>query len=213
MNSLLDTLAGTGAAASAVAPVSVPKQHAPAPACPVSVVPYNACFDPQADAFLPWVWKKMQDDDLVDYYFPGQKETGFATFARMFSGDAQVGLFKTEDESSQLWEDRVPGFITWTAMRMGASDVLVAGFIFFRRFQNHRTTDDAAKAAFTYWFNTTEAQIILGVCPSEHHAAIRYNKRIGLHEVGRIPLAHVFKNNPCDAILYALTRDEWKGRQ
>lgn len=204
--SLLDTLAGMTDTSHANV------HHEPKPASPkhgVSVVPYNACLDPQADTFLPWVWKKMQDDDLVDYYFPGQKDTGFATFVRLFSGDAQVAIFKTEDKSSEFWEARIPGFITWTESRMGASDMLIAGFIFFRKFWDHHTTDEAARAAFSYWFKTTDAKIVLGVCPALHHAAIRYNKRIGLHEIGRIPMAHIYQGKPCDAILFALTREEW----
>ena len=98
----------------------------------VRVVPYNALADPQADTFLPWMWKRMQEDDLVDYYFPGQKDTGFGAFVRLFSGDANVALFVIEREGED-WESRIPGFITWTASRMGVSDVLIAGFIFFRK--------------------------------------------------------------------------------
>lgn len=207
MSSLLDTLAGVVAEA--------PPQDAvvtsEAPTSGVTIIPYNACLDPQSATFLPWLWKKMQDDDLVDYYFPGQKDTGFATFVRLFSGDAKVAMFKTNDESSMTWDDRLTGFITWSPSRMGASEVIIAGFIFFRKFWDHHTTDQAAREAFKHWFTTTEAQVVIGVCPSLHIAAIRYNKRIGLHEIGRIPKAHIYKDQPCDAILYAITREEWKG--
>jgi len=147
----------------------------------------------------------------VDYYFPGQRDTGFATFVRLFSGDAQVALFTVDDPAKQ-WDNTVAGFITWTPSRMGASEVIIAGFIFFRKFWDGRITTEAGRVAFDHWFKQTEAQVVLGVCPSEHFTAIRYNKRIGLHEIGRIPRAHVYKGKPCDAILYAITREEWKGR-
>jgi len=210
--SLLDTLAGVRPAetlpvvVTSVAPVAQATTHTQ-----VNVIPYNAIYDPQADAFLPWMWKKMQADDLVDYYFPGQKDTGFATFVRLMSGDAEVALFTVDDPEKQ-WENTIVGFITWSPSRMGASDVIIAGFIFFRKFWDHHTTDEAGRVAFEYWFKNTPAQIVLGVCPSLHATAMRYNKRIGLHEIGRIPLAHMYKGDPCDAILYAITREQWKER-
>lgn len=212
--SLLDTLAGATAPQPIVVTPVVPEPtKATAEHAPVSVVLYDACLDPQADSFLPWLWKRMQDDDLVDYYFPGQKDTGFATFVRLFSGDAQVAIFKTDDERSQLWEDRIPGFITWTPSRMGASNMIIAGFIFFRKWWDHRTTDDAAQAAFTAWFSAEpKIDVVLGLCPSFHLTAMRYNKRVGLSEIGRIPRAHIYKGNPCDAVLFAITREQWEAR-
>src|SRR5258708_1651521 len=177
----------------------------------VRVVPYNALADPQASEFLPWMWKRMQDDDLVDYYFPGQESTGFSTFVRLCSGDGNVALIVLERESEK-WEDRIPGFITWSTSYMGAVEVLIIGCIFFRKFWDHHTTDDAAVEAMKFWFTTTKAHVLLGVCPSLHHAIARYNRRIGLKEIGRIPGAHLYKGTPCDAILYAITRDEWKER-
>ena len=203
MSTILDTLAGTNGAvqpSSTTAPSSI------------EVIPYDARLDVQADAFLPWIWHKMQQDDLVDYYFPGQRDTGFATFVRLMSGDAQVALFKTALDSDQ-WEDRIAGFISWTPSHLGATEAIIAGFIFFRRWQDHHTTDEAAVAAFNYWFTKTKASVVLGICPSLHHAAMRYNKRVGLKQIGLIPGAHLFKGQVCDAILFAKTREEWQKEQ
>lgn len=219
---LLDTLAGTATTTTVMGPstVSISSTNGHVAVAPptqpqhlvVEAVPYNACLDDNADSFLHWLWKRLQEDDLVDYYFPGQKDTGFASFVRLFSGDAQVALFKNNDESSMKWEDRLIGFITWGTQRMGASDVIVAGFIFFRKWWDHATTDAASRVAFQFWFENTKANTILGVCPALHHAAIRYNKRVGLKEIGRIPNGHLYKGKPCDAILFAITREEWEGR-
>jgi len=194
---LLDTLAGTG--------THVDK------ASGVRIVPYNAVNDTQSDAFLPYLWKRMQTDDLVDYYFPGQSATGFSQFVRLFSGDGQVALVVTDSTSGQ-WNDTIAGFISWTPSLMGMSNVIIAGFIFFRQFWDHHTTDEAGAQAFNYWFRETGAEVVLGVCPSQHVVALRYNKRIGLKEIGRIPQAHVFKGTACDAVLVAITRDEWSQR-
>jgi RimJ/RimL family protein N-acetyltransferase len=175
------------------------------------VIPYNALGDPDADKFLPWCWQRLQQDDLVDLYFPGQRDTGFATFVRLFSGDANVAIFKAEGEGT-TWDDRIPGFITWTPMPMGASSCISAGFIFFRKFWGHGATDAAARAAFDLWFDKLKVDVVLGSCPSLHKLAIRYNERIGLRETGRIPKAHLFKGIVCDAILYAMTREEWEAK-
>lgn len=198
--SLLDTLSGTTTTA----------QASPAASSPVRVVPYNATHDPQADAFLSWMWRRMQHDDLVDYYFPGQKDTGFAAFARLMSGDANVALIVTDNESKQ-WNDTIAGFITWSPTKMGASNVIIAGFIFFREHWGH-VTDSAAHASFIYWFDQTDTEVVLGVCPSLHALAIKYNRRIGMTECGRIPNGHLFKGQVCDAILFSLTRDAWRAK-
>jgi RimJ/RimL family protein N-acetyltransferase len=200
MASTLDVLAGT------VTPKAAPdvKPH-------VRVIPYNAVHDTQADAFLPYIWQRMQQDDLVDYYFPGQKDTGFASFVRLFSGDGQVALLVTDDTSGQ-WNKTIAGFITWTPSIMGTSEVIIAGFIFFREFWDMHTTDEGGALAFQYWFTETQAKVVLGSCPSLHAAALRYNKRIGLRETGRIPSAHIYKGQSCDAVLMCITREEWEKR-
>lgn len=197
--STLDTLAGTPP------PVVTLKEG-------VRIVPYNASYDAQAFAFLPYLWTRMQKDDLVDYYFPGQKDTGFATFVRLMSGDAQVALVVHDDPSKQ-WDKTITGFISWSPSMMGLSNVVIAGFNFFREFWDHRTTDAAAVAAFNFWFSGDKpAEVVLGSCPANHIVAMRYNKRVGLRETGRIPLAHVFKGERCDAVLVAITRDQWRAR-
>lgn len=202
---LLDTLAGTRDVAVTDKPIA---STAPAP---VQFVPYNACLDPQADAFLPWMWKRMQEDDLVDYYFPGQRDTGFATFVRLMSGDAQVALVTMPSETKQ-WDDTVIGFVSWTMSRFGTADVIVGGFVIFRKFWDHHTALEGSKRAFEFWFTQTSASVVLGVCPSLHRVAIRHDQRMGMKEIGRIPQAHIFKGQPCDAILFAITRDEWEAR-
>jgi RimJ/RimL family protein N-acetyltransferase len=203
--SLLDTLAGTSSpdVAAAPKPATTPRDTEG-----IIVLPYNARFDEHADAFLPWMWKRMQEDDLVDYYFPGQKSTGFAAFVGLMSGGASVALVLHPDETAK-WEDRVLGFVSWTDAQMGASNMIIAGFIFFRKFWDVQTTGLAGEKVFKYWFTDTPAEIVLGVCPALHHTAMRYNKRVGLHEIGRIPLAHLFKGEVCDAVLFALRKDEW----
>lgn len=199
--SLLDTLSG-----------SAPPPPVVAITSGVRIVPYNANFDTQAFAMLPYLWTRMQKDDLVDYYFPGQKDTGFATFVRLMSGDANVALVVRDDESRQ-WDKTVCGFISWTTQAMGMSNVVIAGFNFFREFWDHKTTDAAGVAAFNFWFSGDQpAEVVLGSCPASHVVAMRYNKRVGLHETGRIPLAHLFKGERCDAVLFAITREEWRIR-
>lgn len=210
--SMLDVLAGiaTGTVTTTV-PSGEKVNSTEGTTSHVRILPYNATVDPQGDKFLPYIWQRMQKDDLVDYYFPGQKDTGFATFVRLFSGDGNVALVLT-DSTTKQWNDTVAGFITWTPMHMGLSNVLIAGFVFFREFWDHHTTDDAGAAAFRFWFKDAGAELVMGVCPSLHTTAIRYNKRIGLHEMGRIPGAHLYKETPCDAILVGITRDEWRAR-
>ena len=145
--SLLDTLSGTATAAAPVASVQ------PAASSRVSVIPYNAARDPEADAFLSWLWRRMKTDELVDLYFPGQLETGFPSLVEMFSKPTGAALFKLDDTESTQWNDRIPGFITWSVQQFGHAPVLIAGFIFFREFWDRKTTSEAGEAAFKFWFD------------------------------------------------------------
>ncbi len=210
--STLDILAGTAATTetSTRAEVkAIPAPDQPLTSGNVTIIPYNAMYDPQASDFLRWMWSRMQEDDLVEYYFPGQKETGFAAFVRMMSGDAQVGLGVTNTTSDQ-WKDKVAGFISWTPLKLGTSNIAVAGLIFFREFWDHRTTDEAGQLALHYWFvERDDIDSVLGVCPSTHAVIARYNKRMGLHECGRLSNAHTFHGEPCDAVLFEITKQEW----
>ncbi|SRR5258706_6285514 len=213
---LLDTLAGIGPTET-IAHDSTATRTTPVTPVPVvkvlsshgvDIMPYNATHDPQSSSFLAWMWQRMQEDDLVDYYFPGQKETGFTTFVRMMSGDAQVGLVLNKCDSDQ-WKDKVAGFITWTPLHLGTASIAVAGLIFFREFWDKRTTDEAGALALKYWFTETEVTHVLGVCPSLHVTIARYNKRMGLRETGRLTGAHIYKGEVCDAVLFEITKEEW----
>lgn len=220
--SLLDTLAGTTTEDLMSTPVIMKKEdHRPRPLADkgvadqvaLEVIPYDARADALADRMLPWLWQQMQKDDLVDLYFPGQEQTGFATVVRMLSGDSNVGMFKLKNPADDTIEATLPGFITWTTFPMGASRTIIAGFIFFKRWWGHGVPDEAARVAFNYWFNGSEPiDIVLGSCPSLHKLAIAYNERVGLREIGRIPEAHLYKGRKCDAILYAMTKREWSER-
>lgn len=178
----------------------------------VTVVPYDATIDRESDKLLPWLWQKLQKDDLVDLYFPGQTDTGFAAFVHLLSGEGSThsALLVTDDKSGQ-WDKTVAGFITWQPMPLGAANSIVAGFIFYREFWDHRVTLAAAEAAFKFWFDGMKIDMVLGVCPALHRTAMLYNQRVGLREVGRLPKCHLYKEQPCDAVLYALTREQWKG--
>jgi len=199
MSTILDTLAGSNGTA----------QPQPASSSStVRLIPYDARADKQAVDFLAWLWRKLQADDLVDYYFPGERETGYAMFVRMLSGDAEVGLVDTGADSNQ-WEDRIAGFISWTPLKLGTREMAVAGLIFFKKFWDHRTSYEAGQLALRYWFTQTKVESVLGVCPAPHVLINRYNKRMGLHECGTLKGAHMLHGQVCDATLWEITKDEW----
>lgn len=176
----------------------------------VRLVPYDATVDAESSRLLPWLWQRLQADELVDYYFPGQERTGFSDFTALLSGPDKVALFITDDPSGQ-WAKTIAGFITWSPLAMGMSNAIIAGFIFFREFWDGKLTTEAARLAFEFWFTSRPTNMILGVCPALHRTAMIYNKRIGLHESGRLPAAHLYKGAVCDAVLYSLTREQWLG--
>lgn len=212
--SLIETLAGLPQPPNAMATAEEPVATVLKPtAAGVYVLPYNAHDDNKSEQLLPWLWHKMQQDDLVDYYFPGQEQTGFASFVGLFSGvgGTHVALLTIDAESKQP-EDTVIGFITWQPMAMGVVTALVIGCIFFRKFWDHAITDRAAVASLKFWFDSG-AEVLVGVCPALHRTIALYNRRIGLVETGRIPMAHIYKGKPCDAVLWCLTRKGWLAKE
>ena len=195
---ILDTLAG----------IPRPQDVVVTSPSTVFVVPYNARDDKISDLLLPSLWKQLKEDGIAELYFPGQSETGFADFVELMSGKGtSVALCALPDEENR--PKTIIGFITWSPMKMGQANIAMAGFEFFRNYWDHHTTDEAAKAAFKFWFTETNIDVVMGACPETHRTAMRYNQRIGLKRVGTVPLAHVFRGQKCDAVLWAMTREEW----
>ncbi len=203
MASLIDTLAGVSGnnpPQPVVATTLVPS---------VFVIPYSARDDKIADLLLPSLWKQLKEDGIAELYFPGQPETGFADFVALMSGNGtKVALCALPNDRQE--PQTIIGFISWTPMKMGLANVAMAGFEFFRAYWDHKTTDEAARAAFEFWFTQTDTEVIMGSCPEMHRMAMRFNQRIGLKRVGIVPMGHIFKGQKCDAVMWAMTKKEWE---
>lgn len=178
----------------------------------VRVIPYDARQDADSARFLPWFWERLVSDGLVSLYYPGQESTGFSHFVTMFSGGANIALVTTQDSEGK--PDKAIGFVSWTMAPLGAKQVAIAGFIFFKEFWDHKHSTDAAYEIMQYWFTETELDVVLGVVASENIMANRFLSRIGWEKSGSLPGCHLWKDKECDATLWTVTKSDWmKGEQ
>lgn len=181
--------------------VDVPRGH-------LKIVPYNGALDPEAHAFLPWLWKRLVDDGLVSIYFPGQEETGFSNFVKLISGGEEVVLVVVRDEEDKLSTDIV-GFCSWNPIYLGQVNTVLAGFIFFKKFWDKKITDESAHLIMQHWFEKREdIDIALGIVARKNIPTLRFLKRVGWTQSGTIPNMSQFSGEVCDAVMWYKTKEE-----
>lgn len=207
MESMLDKLAGPPTPPSAKTMIATPANRAQRTAHGVMVIPYNATFDPHGDQSLPFYWQQLKADGLVSLYYPGAEDTGFADFVKMMSGGARILMAVTKDADGNPADWL--GFISWEPMALGTKHTAVAGFIFLKRYWDHRYSTDAGNAAMRYWFTETDMDVAIGIVASTNILAQRFLKRLGWMQNGMIPEAHVYDGKPCDAQLWTMTKAQF----
>lgn len=176
----------------------------------VRCIPYNANFDKDADKLLPWLWKQISDDGLVELYFPGQKDLGFASFVKLLSGGEQVLLVTLCDANNQPQE--VIGFVSWGAVLFGQANAALAGFIFLRKYWNHHVSEEAGRETMRYWFDDLKLDVVLGGVAEHNRAANIYLHRLGWKRVGNIPLLHSYEGKQCANVLWYVSRDDYQAK-
>lgn len=177
----------------------------------VKVIPYDASLDTMADKFLPWFWERLKADGLVELYFPGASETGFADFVKLMSSrDTRILLVTTKDESDQ--PEKFVGFASWQPMPFGQALAGIAGFIFLKEFWGSGTSVVAAEEIMRYWFEKAKLDVMLGVIAERNKLANGFMERVGWTRMGAVPLLHVYQNEQCPAVFWYITKDEFKAR-
>lgn len=190
-------------------PVKTNGEAKAAPTPPkVVVIPYNASVDPEAHKFLPWLWNEMKTQGLVSLYFPGQENTGFANFVKLFSGGENILLVVVCNEEGL--PAKAMGFATWNPMQFMNSNAAVAGFVFFKEFWDHIHSDEAARRIMDFWFNTAGLDVVLGIIAEKNTLAKRFVSRLGWVHVGEVPQLHAYQGKQCDASIWYMTKDMFK---
>lgn len=206
----LNDLAGTPTEKpkAAVAANSGPVAKAPrVPVNAVDVIPYNASRDADSDKFLPYVWDKLRQDDLIRIYFPDGELTGFADFVKMMSGGANILLLVERTPEGEL--KRMIGFASWSPLPYGGGGAAVAGFIFFREFWDAASSVKAASAAMQQWFDVCGLKLLMGMVASENHMAQKFLQRMGWTRLGEMPGLGLYDGKPCAGTFWYLTREQF----
>jgi RimJ/RimL family protein N-acetyltransferase len=162
----------------------------------LKLVPYNADLDPEAHNFLPWLWEKMKDDDLISIFFHEKSDVNFPTLVKLFSGGATVTLVMT-GEGEQV---KMVGFGALTGLSDKAA---CAGFVFFKEFWDTHTTTGAMKTLLAYWFDQFDLDHVFGGVAEGNRAANIMLSRAGCKRQGKLPQLQHWKGMPSDAVVWA----------
>lgn len=172
----------------------------------IIVVPYDASIDPEAHRFLPFFWNSLKEDGLTEVYFPGDAETGFSRFVYLLSGGEEV-LIVGKKTTKQL---DIVGFASWTQLPFGQSASILAGFVFLKKYWDHKISDAAAEKIMRHWFEERKYDVALGFVSSLNRPALKFLTRNKWEQAGTIPKLHEFHGKPTDAVMFHMTRERFK---
>jgi RimJ/RimL family protein N-acetyltransferase len=179
----------------------------------VEVYPYNAHNDPNASLYLPWLWKRLKDDGLIDLYFPNFADKSFATFAAMLSGGAQILIVALVDDETGLATDTI-GFASWTPMLLGLATVGNAGFIYLKDYWEQSITLAAGRRIEKMWFEDMpdKLDLAVGIIAKDNVLARRYLNRLGWRKCGELPGIQQYAGVQGDGEIWFTTRTQYEQR-
>lgn len=180
----------------------------------VDVIPYNAYFDDKCRHWLFWLYDKLREDDLLRLYYPDvdASDRSYPMFVRMMSSDTtQVLLVVLKDKKSDEVQGLV-GIATWERMQFGPSTLGHAGFIFLREYWDHQTSMAAGQRIMECWFKEMpeKLDIAVGIIAKLNVLANRFVRRLGWTLVGELPNCQQYGGEPCDAVLWQITRSKFE---
>ena len=172
----------------------------------IIVVPYDASIDPEAHRFLPFFWNSLKEDGLTGVYFPGDAETGFSRFVHLLSGGEEVLIVgkKTEKQLD------IVGFASWTQLPFGQSASILAGFVFLKKYWDHKVSDAAAEKIMRYWFETRKYEAALGVISTLNRPVLKFLARLKWERAGVIPKVHQFRGKLSDGVMFYMTKEHFE---
>lgn len=179
----------------------------------VDVMPYHGDNDPNAWQMLPWLWKRLKDDGLLDLYYPAEADKSFCTFAKMLSASLTrviLVVLRNPDDVTDVKD--IIGFATWEPLRFGPALLGHAGFIFLKKYWDRHTSVEAGKRIMEWWFdkNPEPLDVAVGLIAEKNILANRFVQRLGWTRMGDLPGCQEYAGEQCDAIQWRFTRKDWE---
>lgn len=176
----------------------------------VDVVFYHGDGDPEADRALPYFWRKLMEDDLLQLYYPSDTDRSFCTFVKMVSSQITRVLFVVIKDAKGEVKDFM-GLATWEPIQFGPSLLGHAGFIFLREYWQREITLAAGRRILSAWFDEfpQPLDIAVGIIAEDNVLANRFVQRLGWTRVGVLPGCQQYAGKPSDAVLWQVTRTAW----
>lgn len=182
----------------------------------VDVIPYHADNDSMAYQMLPWLWKRLKDDGLLDLYYPDLADKSFPTFVKMLSSPVtRVILVVLRNPEKRDEVKDVIGFATWEPLRFGPATLGHAGFIFLKKYWDRVTSIEAGWRIMEWWFdrNDEPLDVALGLIALTNVLANRYVQRLGWTRMGVLPGCQQYEGKQTDAVQWIMTRAEYESKK
>lgn len=173
------------------------------------IVDYTPQTFAGGEVFLPGMWKRMHDDETFGMFFHEGPEMNFWQFVALLSDPVRrVQLIIGHDEKGTAIEHA--GFVILDNILLNEQLRRAMGnFVFFKEYWNRHDSLDIGWAVLNNWFGAYKADTITGITPEVNVPALRFVKRLGFVESGRIP-NFTIAGGVCAGVFTYMTREMWK---
>lgn len=175
------------------------------------LVPYLGPENPHfPDLTLARIFQRMHDDGIYSLCFHDVPTTPLTSFLGfMSSPQVRLCLFCTMDGEDARDVCGLAWLSDLEALADGRIVRATASIGFFRSYWEPKYTDVFGRLALNWWFKVLGITVITAMTPSMNRASVRYIKRMGMKELGRIPGYTLFDDEPCDGVVAYLTADDF----
>lgn len=197
--------------------LQVDRQFQPEPECRISpeyrfrkgnliLVPYHPEVGVYREDTLVHLYTRLKTDGLFDTVFHENPRLTLASFINLFTQQTTLLQIvgKVEDEAI----GDIIG-LAWLSDVRKCDGMLtrgIASFVAFKEYQRPRYTDPAGDLVLDFWFEQLDIDVVVGMTPVANRAALRYIRRLGFLECGRIPGFTTLHGEPCDAVISYMSR-------
>lgn len=170
-------------------------------------------YDPKIGVFneesLISFYDRLHVEELWDIVFHENPEMSLREFLNFFNVPMNLLQVFTIAEGDRFSDVAGLAWLTEVTTCQGILTRALGSFVFFRKYQSPKYTDEFCKIILDYWFNVLMINTIVGLTPAENRLALLYVKRAGFREVGRMPSYTTLGKKIMDGVITSMTKEEY----
>jgi RimJ/RimL family protein N-acetyltransferase len=173
------------------------------------MLPYDPKFGIYNEESMVTFYDRLRTEDLLSTVFHENPEMSLREFLNFFNVPMNLLQVFSITEGDKVLDIAGLAWLADIVVCQGVLTRALGSFVFFRKYQSPKYTDQFSQIILDYWFNILKIDTIVGVTPAENRLAILYVKRAGFREVGRIPAYTTLGEKVMDGIITCMTRGEY----